>query len=268
MQASKGILANNEEELNKLKEESTIITEEINIILRENSKIIAESDLHKEFLIDSQQKTQEIARTNEKMAEIKEKIESIKEKSIKIEQNEQLIKELEDSISNLAPLIEKQKDYHKSILVLNAEIELLKKEIKLAEIKNNEQDYLTKLRFKLEKSTNKLKVFDEIILKLDSYDIEGKKSEKETYELIKKTLKQQINEIDPNENKDFIIFSKLKNKKFKLQSAFDKKKKNYETEYESLSLKLQKKQAKKSSLETQLGELKNVYPGFNSSLEF
>ena len=244
--------------LDEKRQECLIRTEQLNKILEYKTSIASVSMKTNESLIELHTAAQESTFLNEKIAELQEKIKTITDINFKIYENQQEINLIEKDIARLTPLIEHQNINHKYLLDIDSEISSLQAKEKFLAITESERNYLNQLTIQYEDMEKRVGVVNEALDKLEIYNFDEKRSERESHLLIKNTLKSDLRDENPENQKEAISLAKLENKRLKLESILNRKIKNYDVEYETLCFKLQKKQAQKISLETQLREFKEI----------
>ena len=240
------------------RQECLLCTEQLNKILKEKTKIALESMKNNEHLKGLHTATQENIFLDNKISELQEKLKIITDINFKIYENQQEIIFIEESIARITPLIEQQNQNHKYLLDLDGEISSLQAKANLLDITESEINYLNQLIIQYEDMQKKIFLVNETLDKSENYNFEERRSERDSYLLIKNTLKRDLRDGNPGIEQQVITLAKLENKKLKLESILNRKIKNYDVEYETLCFKLQKKQAQKVSLETQLKEFKEI----------
>ena len=240
------------------KQEYIKSTEKLNLILQESSKLSLESRKIREEINQLKIETQENTVIEEKVSEISEKLLKIQETDQKINENNKIINDLESEIGKMMSLIDKQNTNHQFLINLDDEINNLKSIEENFKLKVSEVNYAEQLRSSYEDLQKKIKLLNEKIFEAEKYDIEDKKSLKQSYLFIRKTLRQDVKEEKSKINPEFVELLKLKKKKSTLENNLERLSLKYDKEYENITFKLQKKQVERVSLETQLKEFKEI----------
>lgn len=254
---NEGFLISSLNTLSEKKQEYLKTTEDVNKTLQATAKLSAEYSKNAEILKEFSVASSESALLDQQISDLTDKLALASETLRKTSANEEEIRFLESEIEKITPLIESQNKSHEYLLELDSDIQILQSGIKALEIADLEKNYFTQIKAQFEDVQLKIADINLKLEELSNYDFNKKKEEKETHIFIKNTLKKELKESSRNDRED-IKLMKLENKKLKLESVLNRKIKNYDVEYESLCFKLQKKQAQKVSLETQLKEFQEI----------
>ncbi|OMJ87346.1 hypothetical protein SteCoe_10941 [Stentor coeruleus] len=233
-------------------------TEELSHILHESSSFSIEFNRKTEEINELSLAASEVGHLEEKIQGLKEKINHLIEANNKVDRNSIEIQCLEDEIEDLKPKIEQQNSKHQILLSLDDEINYLQAQLKLSEMSSSEIKYFKDIQKTRNDLDDKVKGLDLRLEEINQFDIDELMKTKESLLVVKMTLKQDLKDQMPDGSKKVMKKNKLESRRSKLSVDLNRKTVSFDSIYEKVCMKLQKKQAEKISLEAQLKEFQDI----------
>ena len=138
-----------------------------------------------------EQVVEENSQLEEKLLEVEGKIKITEESNKIVQENQREIENLEKEISRIQGLIEVQNKNNEALVNLDSEIASLNSRMRSSEITNSESNYLRSLMIEQESLKKKNSEVLEKIWVQDQYDIEERKSTRDSLVLVKESLKSE-----------------------------------------------------------------------------
>lgn len=233
-------------------------TEELSHILHETSSFSIEFHRTTEEINTLNLAESEVGHLEDKIQGLKEKISILTEANNKVDRNSIEIQCLEDEIEDLKPKIEQQNSKHQILLALDDEINYLQAQLKLSELSASETKYFKDMEKTRNDLEAKVKGLDLRLEEINQFDVDELMRTKESLLMVKMTLKQDLKDQIPGGSKKIMKKNKLESKRSRLSVDLNRKTVNFDSIYEKVCMKLQKKQAEKISLEAQLKEFQDI----------